>query len=613
MPGVVGAGRAVREREPVQVTPPADARALPGSLGPGLLAFMSAIPLALAVGAVAGGFGDSPERAVLATAALLACALPVPLAFYLIRRRRDALPGTAALVLLMTLTVLALAIAMYVLESQVAFPADFLIWSESDFVNDILKLRVGYPLFTPQINNESFTYPPGSQLLTYFFAWLSGHPTSVAAYRTVQVGFTVGAAMVAMACARRILSVALGTRGVRDARLWSALWLPFFALLATNPLTNAYVVELHEDGLAQLLSVVAFWLLLRYAMQRERGVLVAMAFVPAAGFLVKQSLIIWGVFYALQLAVFDRPRSLRRFLAFVLGSGALLGGVVLAGYGLWGEPFVYWIFEVLGKHGVSPLRAFDHMRLAWAYFAMALVAGLLLLDRERSRRILLGPWVAAFALLSIETYTSGVAWMLNHMGPGSLLAGIWFVAAVTALWSAPTDSGARPSGAAAWLRPGLAAACGLLLLSGLGLLRIPLPGVPRDARRYAAEIEQEFRGVKPQDVLLDVGSWVYLKPGVVMKDRAPSIGERGYSGTGDFSGILQRIRERRYARIILRGYHQPDFWYDEAIWQRSSGIRAALNDNYREVRTIAAVRPSLPSEARSYTLQTVSVLEPRTP
>ncbi|HEY5113273.1 MAG TPA: hypothetical protein VIJ45_04105, partial [Coriobacteriia bacterium] len=142
---------------------------------------------------------------------------------------------------------------------------------------------------------------------------------------------------------------------------------------------------------------------------------------------------------------------------------------------------------------------------------------------------------------------------------------------------------------------------------------IPLPGVPRDARRYAAEIEQEFRGVKPQDVLLDVGSWVYLKPGVVMKDRAPSIGERGYSGTGDFSGILQRIRERRYARIILRGYHQPDFWYDEAIWQRSSGIRAALNDNYREVRTIAAVRPSLPSEARSYTLQTVSVLEPRTP
>ncbi len=40
-------------------------------------------------------------------------------------------------------------------------------------------------------------------------------------------------------------------------------------------------------------------------------------------------------------------------------------------------------------------------------------------------------------------------------------------------------------------------------------------------------------------VLLDAGTWAYFKDGVVMKDRAPSIGERGHSQTGDFSGICR--------------------------------------------------------------------------
>ena len=31
-------------------------------------------------------------------------------------------------------------------------------------------------------------------------------------------------------------------------------------------------------------------------------------------------------------------------------------------------------------------------------------------------------------LLIVEVYTSGVAWMLNHIGPASLIAGVWFLA-----------------------------------------------------------------------------------------------------------------------------------------------------------------------------------------
>ncbi|HEX9108762.1 MAG TPA: hypothetical protein VF832_16065 [Longimicrobiales bacterium] len=592
---------------------PLETHGLPGSLGPGLLAFLAAIPVALAMAAVAGRAGGAPERAVMLSALLLAGAAPLPLALYLVRARRQALPGTAALIALATLGVLALAITMYALSSEVMFRGDFLVWSESDFVNDIIKFRVGYPLFSAQVNNESFTYPPLSQLLTYLLASLAGKGTSVAAYRTVQVLYTTGAALLAVACARRIVAVALGERasgGVADARLWSALWLPVFALLATNPITNPYIVNLHGDGLAQLVTLLAFWLMLRYAMQRERWVLVAMAVVPAVGFLAKQSLLIWGAFYALQLAFFDRPRSLRRFLAFGAASGALFAGLLALCYALWGQPFFYWTFTVLGSHGVSPLRAFDHVRAAWPFFAMALVGGLLLLDDPRTRRLLLGPWLAAFVLLASEAYTSGVAWMLNHMGPGSLLAGVWFVAALTARYGRDPLARAGGADAGAWLRAGMAAGCGVLLLMGTGVLRVPLPVLDPDANRYAAAIEREFRDLPPQDVLLDVGSWVYLPSGTVMKDRAPSIGERGYSLTGDFSGILRRLNERKYARIVLRDFNAPDFWYDNALWPRSSGIRAALQANYREVRVIPAARESPVTQGR-YTLHPISVLEPK--
>jgi hypothetical protein len=173
--------------------------------------------------------------------------------------------------------------------------------------------------------------------------------------------------------------------------------------------------------------------------------------------------------------------------------------------------------------------------------------------------------------------------------------------------------GWRP-GAEAWLRSGAAVAVVILLFSGLGLVRIPTPPLSRDAYRYVRDIERQFQGEPADRILLDAGTWIYLARGVVMRDRAPSIGERGYSETGDFSGILGRIGSRYYRKILVRGFHQPDFWYDASNWLHPSGIRRALGDNYRETGTIrAAARP--PSErdhAEDYYLfGDISILEPR--
>ena len=146
------------------------------------------------------------------------------------------------------------------------------------------------------------------------------------------------------------------------------------------------------------------------------------------------------------------------------------------------------------------------------------------------------------------------------------------------------------------------------LCAGLGVIRIPLPTFTPDATRYRQEIEKEFAGLPPKDVLIDAGSWMYVKDGIVMKDRAPSIGERANSETGDFSAFIDRLNRQQYAKILVRNYHSSDFWYDHGTWRRPSGIRHALETNYHEVGTIDGVREWDGGVHGRYLFKPVSVL-----
>ena len=83
---------------------------------------------------------------------------------------------------------------------------------------------------------------------------------------------------------------------------------------------------------------------------------------------------------------------------------------------------------------------------------------------------------------------------------------------------------------------------------------------------------------------------------------------------GDFSGILARIGSRRYSKILMRGFHDPDFVYDYYLWSKSSGIRNALLENYRETGKIRAVEPPLAVQNTGhdpYYFGQISILEPR--
>ena len=395
---------------------------------------------------------QQPEKAVLITGIWFAAMLASAPGLYLWRMRRKARPGVTGLIFLAACTVLLLAAYFYWVSSYVLFPADVLIWSEGDFVNDTIKFSVGYPLYSPQINNDSFTYVPGSQLLTYLLAWVVGKAGSVPFYRMIQVGYTAAAAFVALLSCRRLLRIARAECRGKEAWLWNAFGYAALLLMATNSITNRFAHNLHGDALAQLMTLTAYYLLLIYIDTRDRRVLAAMALVAPAGFMVKQSLVIWGAWYCGFLLIW--ARNWQRLIVFAVATAALCAATIGVCYAIWGEPFFYWTFHVLGAHGISPLRSFQHLLDSWTYFAAGLLGGAAVL-RSGKAGPLLGAWLIWLGLITVETYTSGIAWMLNHIGPGCLIAGVWFLAGLSIVWTRAAESW-KASSAQDWITAGTA-------------------------------------------------------------------------------------------------------------------------------------------------------------
>jgi hypothetical protein len=50
--------------------------------------------------------------------------------------------------------------------------------------------------------------------------------------------------------------------------------------------------------------------------------------------------------------------------------------------------------------------------------------------------------------------------------------------------------------------------------------------------------------------------------------------------------FVSRIRNKAYSKILVHDLDSPFFIYDWHDWPRSSGVRQALREHYREVRVI---------------------------
>ncbi len=128
-------------------------------------------------------------------------------------------------------------------------------------------------------------------------------------------------------------------------------------------------------------DLIAYYLLLVYTETRSKRALVAMALMGPLGFLTKQSLLIWPVFYAGFLAVWGG--GWKRAALFATAAAGLCGVTIGACYAIWGQSFWYWIFVEMNTHPISPLRSFQHILDSWAYFVAGLVGGVVLAAKQK--------------------------------------------------------------------------------------------------------------------------------------------------------------------------------------------------------------------------------------
>lgn len=534
-----------------------------------------------------------------------------------------------SLVVCLALGVLATTYYFYVAYPFVKLPADILMFAESDFVANMIKLRNDIPLYTPPEDNNSLVYTPLSPLLTYAIASALGQVTSIPVLRAIQIGFCGVAALIAVPCCWRVYYMRWPDRRPLFPRTYSLFAFFLLFLAATAPRVNAYSYSLHADALALAATAFTFWNLLCYLDRPQRWRFFLLAACPALGFLAKQFLMIWVPITCLVLLI-EQPRNIRRVLTFALLSGGLFGLTVAACYLVWGDAFMFFVFEVVGgprgRIGWSPdayhlsvVRSAKHFLTAWLEIAIGFFAGWALIVGTVSRKlvaVVIG-WVF---LIAGEALTSGNGWdILYHFGPGVLIGTIFLVAVLRGYWPDAHGlerSGARLSAIAANL------VTVALVVTVMNVLRVLPAGSfdirnwpPRrpaqDTYRYISEIEREFEGVPIESVLLDSGSWIYLKHSYLAMDRAGSVADQPPVGIyRNIERFVDRIQEGRYSRILVRNFHGPYFLYDWHDWPRPSGVREALQRHYDEVRIIPGVaeRTGIPNAFTG----PVSVFERRT-
>ena len=507
-------------------------------------------------------------------------------------------PGTSRIALLGLTAVGVIGVALYArrVAPFLALPVDLAGWSEPMFLLDIIKWRTGTPLYLAPADSNSTTYTFGAPLVSYLLASLIGRSDSIFVYRILHQLYVVAAAMVTGWASWRLLGVADPDR--RPTRIWLAFFVVVAFLLATNESTNFFVTYLHNDPLSLLTTAVAFWLMVEHARSRRKAWLAAMALMPAAAFLVKQYLVLWAFVYIVYLWL-DGSQSIRRLIAFAAACGATVAVTLGACYLTWGEPFRYWVFEILGAHVVSFTKILHLFAEAAVYLLPGALAAWMLLDPARRGR-LLGIWAAWPIMVLGATYSTGITFHPTHLGPATLVGGGLFLTALALFW--PSTQPARPS-TDVWIRLGTGVLVPLMLFISWRVLVPRSAPVSPDLQRYVADIEREFEGLPVEKVLVDTGEWIYLRHGVVARDRL-SLQQTHRRPIDD---LPHRLRAQEYSRILVRQWPDHRFSYENDI-QR--GLGKEILRYYREVRRIPAVEGMDNWNYHGMMLSEIAVLEP---
>jgi hypothetical protein len=479
-------------------------------------------------------------------------------------------------------------VTMYQVVAYIRLPADLVTFAEGTFIGDIIKLRSGVPLYTSPQDNNTLPYTPGAQIITYVIASIVGRVESIPFLRAIQFSYVLLAVVVATSACDLVARRFLSSDEYRYRALWLTAWAPLCFLVSVDLRFNHNTQSLHNDGLALLVGVTAFWLIVRHALYPRAWLLVGMAVLPALGFMAKQNQLLWSAVFLFYL-IGGGGVPVRHVLATALGMVAAVGIVLGVSIALWGEPFIHFTFHALGQKQVSIARVIQAVLAAGVYAGMGLMGGWVLAIQEGSRRSV-AMWLSWLLVFTVCAYTTGVGFQRNHLGPALMIAQCWFLPALVKLW--PTVR----AGETSW-RPNavgvLMVAAMVLVFGGMGLVRDLKNPIPEDFARYVAEIDAEFEGAPPERILMDFGSWPYLKGNVLMKDRGASVALSVGANQPTIShaalrATIDRVERQVYDKILVRQLDTDLSAYD--FGNRGSGVKTAMLKHYRVARRIPGVR-----------------------
>ena len=473
------------------------------------------------------------------------------------------------------------------LSQFVAIPADIVGFGENGFLDFILKFREGFPLYTPGPDNNTVPYTPGAPILTYLVASLLGAGTSIPLLRTITVATGALAGVVFAFGAANLASLVHGQRFTHKA-VWVAAWAGLLVLMAFDGQFNLYLHTLHNDPAALLVGATAFWVMTRYALTGQSWLLVVMIILPSIGFMIKQSQLMWVVVFPLFLVIACR---LRLALITLIGAGAVYALTLGIAWLVWGPDFFFWVFSALGAKEMSLMRIVYHFLAAGVLLAFLAVGGWKA-ALTQGRRPVLAVWVSSLLVLLLGIWTSGAVWVLNHLGPGAMMATCWLFSALVGIWSTIQKASSRMPWRASLQFASLALVI-VATFAGLGHLADPQRKIPDDILRYIAETEAEFEGMKPERVMLDNGNWIYLRTGTLMKDRATPLAvhigpNQSLMNLTMLDATKGRIRSGFYDKILVHEIDTPRTAYD--FGKRGSGIPELIYEHYVETKRIAGVK-----------------------
>ena len=500
------------------------------------------------------------------------------------------------------------------LARRAAFPWDLLLWSESPFMTDMLKLARGQSPFSPAADGNSFTYSPGLEYLSYAIFAPFGVALDVRFPRALCTALGVAAALLLARLVLRWVSALEGERP-RPLLACGAFFVAFLALFR-SPTTCG----VHPDTLHMLHGFLTLTLCSAALARQDFRLALAAMGLAGLGIWTKQpaALAALGAGAALALGhVWGRNR-----LLVLLGTGA---AVTLASVAclVGPEQSRFYLLEVPLRHGVEPSKLIGlalsdiggspYRLLIWTFGATAL-AQLWSRADPTFRRVYLTPWLCIGAFdswVSLAAYLKPMG-IYNNLHPIDLW---WLVAALVgfARLDAGTALERRPFDA---VLPACLAFTLIPIFESIpyhGGFVFPNQLAIRDAQyAYGREVDALVKRdlEAGRRVLLGHGttSWIHndvLDPPL---DRMVSALELEKSGLADSLGTARRLAERTYDRIYMPS-NTP--WFDASMY--GPEVNQALAANYREVAETLLAPPLHSLVPNDGLMLRILVLEPRTP